>query len=164
MVCDPFPMQPPPPADATLTTLTQLSMWLKAAADCQLEELRLGLLSRLARRLAAKKERLPNSVALLADLEWLDARTLRQLVAIMAAAGEPPSETSLVRAVDLAANIGNAEWMLTHFSKQPCGPDECVYSPWFDLGGKPRQRCTHVGSVAHQGGVAACSAGSWGQA
>lgn len=130
------PLRHPAPPAAGPTTLSQLSLWLQAAADCQLEELRLGLLARLARRLAAKKERLPHSIALLDELEGLDARTLRHLVAVMAAAGEPPSQQSLARAMQVSASIGTAEWILTHFSQQPCGPDQCVYSPWFDLGGK----------------------------
>ncbi|PRW56132.1 BTB POZ and MATH domain-containing 3 isoform X2 [Chlorella sorokiniana] len=134
-------------AGSCATTFSQLTAWLQAAADCQLEALRLGLLARLARRLAAKKERLPHSISLLASLEGLDPRTLSQLVGILAAAGEPPTQPSLERAVEVAAGIGTAEWVLTRFSQQPCGPDECVYSPWFDLGGHKWRLSVFPGGV-----------------
>lgn len=144
-------------ADTTLTTSAQLSLWLKAAADCQLEELRLRLLARLAGRLA-KKERLPNIMALLTDLQGLDSRTLSQLVAILAAAGEPPTSDSLASAVDKAAGIGSAEWMLTQFSQQPRGPNQCVYSPWFDLQGK---HAMHAVAGVNSWVLQACEPGLW---
>lgn len=126
---------------------SQLVNMLLEAEACQLDELRNSCLLRLAHNVAEWGPDLVFSLTQASLLQRCGARTLAQLLGMVAAAGAQPrkareqlagmlpSAADLEPALQAAANPGQFLWTIEKFSEQPSEVGACVKSPEFTAAG-----------------------------